>query len=140
MKKTILYGITAVAMMFASCTKDLTNDFTTENGIQRGELITVNVEKEATRLSADEEGVLTWNDGDQIAVILTDGTNYSIDTETYKMTIKNGKTTVEIPDNTAYAIYPAQRGCSYPISSLDLHSGYSGADFQLQPYEGIIYF
>ena len=51
MKKTILYGITAVAMMFASCTKDLTNDFTTENGIQRGELITVNVEKEATRLS-----------------------------------------------------------------------------------------
>ena len=118
MKKTILYGITAVAMMFASCTKDLTNDFTTENGIQRGELITVNVEKEATRLSADEEGVLTWNDGDQIAVILTDGTNYSIDTETYKMTIKNGKTTVEIPDNTAYAIYPASR-----VSASNLKEG-----------------
>ena len=118
MKKTILYGITAVAMMFASCTKDLTNDFTTENGIQRGELITVNVEKETTRLSADEEGILTWNDGDQIAVILTDGTNYSIDTETYKMTIKNGKTTVEIPDNTAYAIYPASR-----VSASNLKEG-----------------
>ena len=118
MKKTILYGITAVAMMFASCTKDLTNDFTTENGIQRGELITVNVEKETTRLSADEEGVLTWNDGDQIAVILTDGTNYSIDTETYKMTIKNGKTTVEIPDNTAFAIYPASR-----VSASNLKEG-----------------
>ena len=118
MKKTILYGITAVAMMFASCTKDLTNDFTTENGIQRGELITVNVEKETTRLSADEEGVLTWNDGDQIAVIITDGTNYSIDTETYKMTIKNGKTTVEIPDNTAFAIYPASR-----VSASNLKEG-----------------
>lgn len=112
MKKTILYGITAVAMMFASCTKDLTNDFTTENGIKRGELITVNVEKEATRLSADEEGVLTWNDGDEIAVILVDENgHYGVDRDTYKVKIDpaTGKTLVEIPDNTAYAIYPASR-------------------------------
>ena len=108
MKKTILCGILAVATLFAGCTQDLTGGH--GNGtseITPGPLVTVKVVLDDTRLAVDEAGKISWSEGDQIAVVLkgADG-KLAFDTENIYV-VDHINNTVDIPENAAYALYPA---------------------------------
>ena len=127
--KKILSAISAVALMFAGCTKDLTNDVVGSTGIERGALVEKTAIFADSRVERDgETGKLAWSEGDQVAAVLlnSDGT-YALDTEVYTVIPETSK--VCIPENTAYVIYPyAKRGSlSKTTLSLDLADTYTVA-------------
>ena len=109
--KKILLAVSAVALMFAGCTKDLTNDVVAQSGVvERGPLVEKTAVIVDSRVERDDEGKLSWSDGDQVAVVLRgEGDVLALDTQAYDVNPVNGK--VYIPANAAYVIYPyAQRG------------------------------
>lgn len=103
--KKILLAISAVALMFAGCTKDLTNDVAHSGVIERGALVEKTAIFADSRVERNDEGKLSWSEGDKVAAVLlnSDG-SYAIDTEAYGVNPENGK--VYIPENTAYVLYP----------------------------------
>ncbi len=106
MKRFLIFALAAVAM-FVGCTKDIDTDIVKDN-IVRGELVTKTLVFEDSRVERDEvTGKLSWNSGDQVAVILENEGAYSLDTEKYNVNIVNGEAQVSIPSNAAYMVYPA---------------------------------
>ena len=103
--KKILLAISAVALMFAGCTKDLTNDVAHSGVIERGPLVEKTAIFADSRVERNDEGKLSWSEGDKVAAVLlnSDG-SYALDTESYSVNPENGK--VYIPENTAYVLYP----------------------------------
>lgn len=103
--KKILLAISAVALMFAGCTKDLTNDVAHSGVIERGPLVEKTAIFADSRVERNDEGKLSWDEGDKVAAVLlnSDG-SLAIDTEAYSVNPENGK--VYIPENTAYVLYP----------------------------------
>ena len=92
-------------MLVTSCVKDIDTDIVKENGIVRGELVTMELVIEESRVSRDDAGKLTWNEGDEVAAVLLNDGSYVLDTQKYAVDPKEGTATV--PSNTAYMIYPA---------------------------------
>ena len=106
MKRFSIFALAAVAM-FVGCTKDIDTDIVKDE-IVRGELVTKTVVIEDTRVERDDvTGKLSWNEGDQVAVVLESDGAYSIDENKYTINFVNGEAQLEIPANTVYAIYPA---------------------------------
>ena len=104
--KKILLAISAVALMFAGCTKDFTNDVAGSAAIERGAIVEKTLVFEDSRISRNGEGKLSWSEGDQIAVVLA-GENGALALDTQKYTVDHVNGKVGIPENTAYVIYPA---------------------------------
>ena len=127
--KKILLAISAVALMFAGCTKDLTNDVAHSGVIERGPLVEKTAIFADSRVERNDEGKLSWNEGDKVAVVLlnSDG-SYALDTEAYEVNYTNGK--IYVPENAAYVIYPyEQRGTlSGTTLTLNLPQTYTVAD------------
>lgn len=107
--KKILLAISAVALMFAGCTKDLTNDVVNNSGIEAGELVVKNLIFEDTRLDRDDvSGKLAWSEGDKVYAVLQDeGGALALDANTY--TVDHTNSTIAIPSNTAYIIYMSNK-------------------------------
>ena len=107
--KKILLAISAVALMFAGCTKDLTNDVVNNGGIEAGELVVKNLVFEDTRLDRDDvSGKLAWSEGDKVyAVLQGEGGALALDANTY--TVDHTNSTIAIPSNTAYIIYMSNK-------------------------------
>ena len=125
--KKILSVISAVALMFAGCTNDLTNDLnapTSGAEVERGPLVEKTAVITDNRVGRDSEGKLSWSEGDKIAVVLqgADGT-LAFDSATYTIDAATGK--VAIPSNAAYVIYP------HNLSSMAITSGSSVMTFKL---------
>ena len=111
MKKTILLGLAAVAMMFVGCVKDQTTDNLVDSGIQRGALVEKGlVFEEDTRLERDGvSGKLAWSEGDQIQVVLL-GEDGSLTLDSQKYTVDHIHNKVSVPENTAYVLYMPNKG------------------------------
>ena len=125
--KKILSVISAVALMFAGCTNDLTNDLnapTSGAEVERGPLVEKTAVITDNRVGRDSEGKLSWSEGDKIAVVLqgADGT-LAFDSATYTIDAATGK--VAIPSNAAYVIYP------HNLNSKAITSGSSVMTFKL---------
>ena len=107
--KKILLAISAVALMFAGCTKDFTNDVVNNGGIEAGELVVKNLVFENTRLERDDvSGKLAWSEGDKVyAVLQGEGGALALDANTY--TVDHTNSTIAIPSNTAYIIYMSNK-------------------------------
>ncbi len=119
--KKILLAISAVALMFAGCTKDFTNDVVNNGGIEAGELVVKNLVFEDTRLDRDDvSGKLAWSEGDKVyAVLQGEGGALSLDANTY--TVDHTNSTIAIPSNTAYIIYMSNKPTlSGTTASFDL--------------------
>ena len=128
MRKFSIFALAAAAMMTVGCTQDIDTDIVKENGIVRGELVEMTLEIEGSRVSRDAEGKLTWNEGDKVAVVLSDGSKYELDTEAYTVNIEEN--TAIVPANAAYMIYPATLATdvmSNGITGLDLPDTYTVA-------------
>ena len=105
MKRFSIFALAAVAM-FVGCTKDFDTDVKVDDGIVRGELVEMSLVFEDTRVERDQDsGKLSWSEGDQVAVVLSNDSKYTLDTEKYTVNHNSGKVT--IPSNAAYVIYPA---------------------------------
>ena len=106
MKKTILWGLTAVAMMFVGCVKDQTTDNLVDTGIQRGAIVEKSlVFEEDTRLERDGvTGKLAWNEGDKVYVVLK-GEDGSLALDSQQYTVDHINNKVGVPENTAYVLY-----------------------------------
>ena len=112
MKRFSIFALAAVAM-FVGCTKDIDTDIVKDD-IVRGELVTKTLIFEDSRVERDDvTGRLSWNEGDQVAVILKNGSTFKLDTldggaiHKYNINIVNGEAQVTIPSNAAYMFYPA---------------------------------
>ena len=106
MKKTILWGLTAVAMFFVGCVKDQTIDNSIETTIERGAIVEKSlVFEEDSRLERDGvSGKLSWSEGDQVQVVLQgEGGTLTLDSQKYTVDHINNK--VGVPENTAYVLY-----------------------------------
>ena len=129
MKRIIISFFAAVALI--GCAKELTPDQSAEQvTVQPGPLVkfstAFNDAEPQGRVTLNHQtGKLSWSEGDQVAVVLTDGTNLSYDATTY--TVDHTTGTLELPENTAYVIYPAsQKGTlSGTKLTLSLPSTYS---------------
>lgn len=118
MKRFSIFALAAVAM-FVGCTKDFDTDVKVDDGIVRGELVEMSLVIEDTRVERDDvTGKLSWSEGDQVAVVLSNGGTYTLDTEKYTVNHETGKVT--IPSNAAYVIYPASIAKSVNNSTLNL--------------------
>ena len=113
MKRIIISIFAAVALI--GCAKELTPGQSAEQvTVQPGPLMefsTVFADADPqARVALDlQTGKLSWSEGDQVAVVLSDGSNYSYDETIYTVDHQTG--TLDIPNNTAYVIYPAaQKG------------------------------
>lgn len=113
MKRIIISIFAAVALI--GCAKELTPDQSADQvTVKPGPLVKFSTSfadaDPQSRVTLDQQtGKLSWSEGDQVAVVLTDGTNYSYDETTYTVDHQTG--TLAIPDNSAYVIYPAaQKG------------------------------
>lgn len=125
MKKFLLSGFVAVAMMFAGCTQDMTEDLNNaSNDIVRGPLVTKKLVLADSRLSRDEQtGKLWWNEGDQVAVVLSNNGTYTVDTQAYTVDHTNG--TLTIPENAVYVVYPYAQCKTLSASTLSLQTPYT---------------
>ena len=142
--KKILLAISAVALMFAGCTKDFTNDVVNNGGIEAGDLVVKNLVFEDTRLDRDDvSGKLAWSEGDKVyAVLQGEGGALSLDANTY--TVDHTNSTIAIPSNTAYIIYmsskPTLNGAvasfNLPYSVTNLAS--PEAIFDHNPMKGVV--
>ena len=142
--KKILLAISAVALMFAGCTKDFTNDVVNNGGIEAGELVVKNLVFENTRLERDDvSGKLAWSEGDQIQVVLKgeDGT-LTLDSQKYTVDHINNK--VAVPENTAYVLYMSPKpSISGATASFDLPYNVTNlasaeAIFDQNPMKGVV--
>ncbi len=117
--KRFSLGFAALAMLIVGCTKDIDTDIV-KNEVVRGELVTMNLILEESRLDRDGEGKLAWSEGDQVAVVLENNGALALDTDAYTVNHTDG--TVQIPSNAAYAIYPAALAKSVDgsVVTLDL--------------------
>ncbi len=117
--KRFSLGFAALAMLIVGCTKDIDTDIV-KNELVRGELVTMNLVIEESRLDRNDEGKLAWSEGDQVAVVLNNNGTYALDTEVYTVNHTDG--TVEIPSNAAYAVYPAAiaKSVEGSVVTLDL--------------------
>ena len=142
MKKFSIFGL-AAAMLVVGCTKDIDTDIVKENGIVRGELVEMTLLLEDTRLGRDAEGKLTWNEGDEVAVVLLNNGTYTLDTEKYAVDPATGGATV--PSNSAFMIYPASLVTgveSNGVATLALPDVYTVANpaevFDFNPMKGVV--
>ena len=142
--KKILLAVSAVALMFAGCTKDLTNEVVGSAAIERGAIVEKTlVFEDDTRLERDGvSGKLAWNEGDQIQVVLTgaDGA-LALDTQKYTIDHVNGK--VGIPENTAYVLYmpnkPTLNGATASFNlPYNVTLASAEAIFDQNPMKGVI--
>ena len=143
--KKILLAVSAVALMFAGCTKDLTNEVVGSAAIERGAIVEKTlVFEDDTRLERDGvSGKLAWSEGDQIQVVLAgaDGA-LALDTQKYTIDHVNGK--VGIPENTAYVLYmPVTPKISGTTASFNLPynvTNLASAEdiFDRNPMKGVI--
>ena len=128
--KRIIISIFAAAALIG-CAKELTPGQAADQvTVQPGQLVefsTVFADAEPqARVVVDlQTGKLSWSEGDQVAVVLTDGTNYSYDETTYTVDHETG--ILAIPENTAYVIYPASQkgtlsGTKLTLKLPDTHS------------------
>lgn len=112
MKRIIISFFAAAALV--GCAKELAPDQSADQvTVKPGPLVefsTSFADAAQSRVALDHQtGKLSWSEGDKVAVVLTDGTNYSYDKTTYTVDHQTG--TLAIPDNSAYVIYPAaQKG------------------------------
>ncbi len=106
MKKTILLGLTAVAMFFVGCVKDQTTENLLNSGIQRGAIVEKSlVFEEDSRLERDGvTGKLAWSEGDKIYVVLK-GEDGSLALDSQQYTVDHINNKVGVPENTAYVLY-----------------------------------
>ena len=128
--KRIIISIFAAAALIG-CAKELTPGQAADQvTVQPGQLVefsTVFADAEPqARVVVDlQTGKLSWSEGDEVAVVLTDGTNYSYDETTYTVDHETG--ILAIPENTAYVIYPASQkgtlsGTKLTLKLPDTHS------------------
>lgn len=129
MKRILISLFAAVALI--SCAKELPQDQSADQvKVQPGQLVqfTTSFADAApqARVTLDHQtGKLSWSEGDQVAVVLTDGTNLSYDDATYTVDHQTG--ILEIPENSAYVIYPASQkgtlsGTTLTLSLPSTHS------------------
>ena len=106
MKKTLLLGLTAVAMFLVGCVKDLTNENLINSGIQRGAIVEKSlVFEEDSRLERDGvTGKLAWSEGDKVYVVLK-GEDGSLALDSQQYTVDHINNKVGVPENTAYVLY-----------------------------------
>ena len=106
MKKTILLGLTAVAMFFVGCVQDSTNENLVESGVQPGELVEkILVFEEDTKLDRDGvTGKLKWSEGDKVVAVLR-GEDGTLSLDATKYTVDHENNRVAVPENTAYVLY-----------------------------------
>ena len=122
MKRIIISIFAAVALI--GCAKELTPGQSAEQvTVQPGPLVefsTVFADADPqARVALDlQTGKLSWSEGDKVAVVLTDGTNFSYDETTYTVDHQTG--TLAIPDNSAYVIYPASQKGTLSETKLTL--------------------
>ena len=143
MKRNLLLGLAALALLFAGCTKDLTGDKTLANsGVERGPLVLKHLILEESRLAMDEAGKFSWSKGDKVAVVLKNGTAYTLDPDAYVVDHTNA--TILVPDNAAYLIYPYSIKGELEGSNLilDLPQSYDLAEpediFEVNPMKGVV--
>ncbi len=141
--KKILLAISAVALMFAGCTKDLTNDVVNGGNIAAGELVVKNLVFEDTRLGRDDvSGKLAWSEGDKVCVVLQDENGaLALDANTY--TVDHLNSSVAVPSNTAYVIYMSKTPTlAGSVLSFDLPYNITIANpediFDINPMKGTI--
>ena len=143
MKKTILLGLTAVAMFFTGCVKDQTTDNLVGTDVEPGALVEKGLVFEDTRLDRDDvSGKLSWSEGDQIQVVLKgeDGT-LSLDAE--KRTVDHINNKVTVPANTEYVLYmPNKATLNGATASFDLSHNVTLASpeaiFDQNPMKGVV--
>ena len=122
MKKTILWGLTAVAMFFVGCVKDQTTDNIVNSGIERGAIVEKSlVFEEDSRLERDGvSGKLAWSEGDQVVVVLQ-GEDGSLTLDSQKYTVDHINNKVGVPENTAYVLYmSAKPSINGAVASFNL--------------------
>ena len=122
MKKTILWGLTAVAMFFVGCVKDQTTDNIVNSGIERGAIVEKSlVFEEESRLERDGvTGKLAWNEGDQVVVVLQ-GEDGALALDSQKYTVDHINNKVGVPENTAYVLYmPNKATLNGAVASFNL--------------------
>ena len=111
MKRIIISFFAAAA--FIGCAKELTPGQSAEQvTVQPGPLVEfstvfADAAPQARVALNHETGKLSWSEGDKVAVVLKDGSNYSYDATTYTVDHETG--ILAIPENTAYVIYPASQ-------------------------------
>ena len=129
MKRIIISIFAAVALI--GCAKELAPDQSADQvTVKPGPLVKFSTSfadaDPQARVTLDQQtGKLSWSEGDQVAVVLTDGTNYSYDETTYTVDHETG--ILAIPENTAYVIYPASQkgtlsGTKLTLKLPDTHS------------------
>ena len=147
--KKILSVISAVALMFAGCTNDLTNDLNAPTAgaeVEAGPLVEKTAVIVDSRVGRDGEGKLSWSEGDQIAVVLqgADG-KLAFDSKTYAIDAATGK--VAIPSNAVYVIYPhnlnskaVTDGSSVMTFKLTNNATFATPDviFKITPMKGVV--
>lgn len=143
MKKALLFGFAAVSMLIVGCTKDIDTDIV-KNEIVRGELVTKTLVFEDSRVERDEAtGKLSWNENDQVAVVLLNNGTYTLDPEAY--TVNHIEGTITVPSNAAYMIYPfnltskSLNGSTLSFRLAHVMSGSStGTIFDICPMKGTV--
>ena len=111
MKRIIISFFAAAALI--GCAKELTPGQSADQvTVQPGPLVEfstvfADAAPQARVALNHETGKLSWSEGDKVAVVLKDGSNYSYDATTYTVNHETG--TLAIPSNTAYVIYPASQ-------------------------------
>ncbi len=123
MKKVIISVFAVFALV--GCAKEMPHgqNGSNEVKVERGPLVQMQAiisdSDSQTRVSVDEQtGKLSWSEGDQVAVVLSDGTSYSLDKNKYIIDHKTG--ILEIPNNSAYVIYPASQATELDGTKLTL--------------------
>ena len=142
--KKILLAVSAVALMFAGCTKDLTNDVVGSAAIERGAIVEKTlVFEQDSRVERDGvSGKLAWSEGDQVQVVLA-GENGALALDAQKYTVDHVNGKVGIPENTAYVLYmPNKPTLNGATASFDLPHNVTLANpeaiFDHNPRKGII--
>ena len=142
--KKILLAVSAVALMFAGCTKDLTNDVVGSAAIERGAIVEKTlVFEQDSRVERDGvSGKLAWSEGDQVQVVLA-GENGALALDAQKYTVDHVNGKVGIPENTAYVLYmPNKPTLNGATASFDLPHNVTLANpeaiFDHNPMKGII--
>lgn len=147
MKKTLLLGLTAVAMFLVGCVKDLTNENLIDSGIERGAIVEKSlVFEEDSRLERDGvTGKLAWSEGDKVYVVLK-GEDGSLALDSQQYTVDHINNKVGVPENTAYVLYTsnnvkptisgATASFNLPYNVTNLAS--PEAIFDQNPMKGII--
>ena len=147
MKKTLLLGLTAVAMFLVGCVKDLTNENLINSGIERGAIVEKSlVFEDDTRLERDGvTGKLAWSEGDKVYVVLK-GEDGSLALDSQQYTVDHINNKVGVPENTAYVLYTSNNAMptiSGTTASFNLPYNITNlaspeAIFDQNPMKGII--